>query len=157
MNKKSQTSCRAAGFSLVEALVGTVILGGLLAGIVLAKGRLELQERRSRLRQQACEALDERLHTWWSDPRSIPRPAQGGFDNAPDLYWRTRLIASPETERWDLQRVAVEAFSPGHVEPLAAVEIVLPAPRTPPRGPAPEGGGAGGPAGPGGEKESAKP
>ncbi len=114
--------------TLVEALIGTAMLGTLLASILIARGRLSIQSRRAIVRVQACAVLDELMATWWSDHEKLPRNGSGDVPEKPGWRWRTRIVPSEQAEALGAQVVAVEVFEADSDEaapPGATVEILL--------------------------------
>ncbi len=111
-------------------MVGTVLLGTLLVSVLMARVQLNRQARQAQVSIQACQVLDELLRTWWADPSTLPRDAQGRVPNRPEWRWRTQTVQSQEAEALYSDVLAVEVFAPGQAEsgPAAGVEILLPIP-----------------------------
>ena len=118
----------ARGVTLVEALAGTAIMGTLLAGILIARGRLAAQAGRAAMRVEACRAADDLLERWWPKRQEFPANDGGEIAGRPGWTWRTREVASESAKRMHVRVVALEIFGPQPgPEPAAGVEILLPA------------------------------
>jgi len=130
VNRKSTRSSRRRprGITLVEALLGTVLLGTLLVAIIVVKGRLTVQAARAEARVQACEALNDLLEGWWPDRESLPRDQAGEVPDRPRWRWQTRRVPNEEADAVRAEIVAVEVFAPDRRDtvPAARVELLLP-------------------------------
>ena len=130
MKRKSRTFSRrwTGGFTLVEALAGTAILGTLLAGIIVANARLISQASRARLRIEACEIADGLMERWWDKRDEFPRNEAGSVRGREEWRWRTGIVKNEAAEAMDAEVVALEVFAPGcrGTSPTARVEILLP-------------------------------
>ena len=84
--------------TLIEAVVGTALLGTVLVAVLMANSRLTAQ-----------------------DGVSGPVGGHGGWT------WRTRVVESASAEKIDAEVVALEIFAPPDRSrlPLARVEILL--------------------------------
>lgn len=102
MNKRRATFCGAPakgcsrGFTLVEVLAGSVILGTLLVTMLVANARLTHQAARAELRVQGCRIADQLLSQWWVDPSNFPCSDSGSIDLYPGWRWQTTALASAQ-------------------------------------------------------------
>lgn len=122
-------SPRARGFSLVEALAGSLLLGSLLVAMLVAMSRMEMQSRRAEDQVQACAVLDGLLEEWWQDRDNFPDGDSGEVPDHAGWWWRTRGVANPDARILHGRVIAVEVFSPqtGDSLPAARTEVLLPA------------------------------
>ena len=123
-------SAKACGATLVEAVVGTALLGTLLVSMLLAGGRIEAQSARASRRIAACRTADRLLESWWSDRTKFPRDDSGDVQGGEGLRWRTHRIENESAEEWGAEVVALEIVSANaggeEEEILATVEVMLP-------------------------------
>ncbi len=80
MQKDFVTSRRRRGMTLIEAVVGTALLGSLLVGILTADSRQRRQTWRAERRIEACSIADEWLETWWPKRDRMPRSGGGPIE-----------------------------------------------------------------------------
>lgn len=115
------------GVTLVETLIGALLLGTLLVSIVLARGRMDTQARRADDRLQAVAVLEGVVEAWWS-AREFPPDGTGQVAVEGTWYWRKTTIHSGEAEQLRAELVAVDIFSsdaPGAL-PAARLELLVP-------------------------------
>ncbi len=115
------------GLTLVEVLAALTLVGGLLAGAVMANGRFTRQRAAAEDRQAAIEALDAMLHQWWQDPETIPIDEAGHFDDKA-LTWRTRQVTQPLPDplTGTIVRVSVHPAEPRPSNPIVSVDLLVP-------------------------------
>jgi len=94
MNVKQKTLWRrSAGVTLVEVLASLLLMGSLIVGLVLARGRLVQQHADAQAKLQAVEVADAILAQWWAqDPPAVPVDAQGEIASHPGWIWQTQHI-----------------------------------------------------------------
>jgi type II secretory pathway pseudopilin PulG len=132
MKRRQRTFCAATtGVTLVEALVGTAVLGGVLVAILLADAGFRRQTRKAEDRVVACHIANELLASWWPtavNPDSFPRNGEGSVETRPGWSWRTQSAECEALEEAGGEVVALEIVSPEHptADPLVRVEVVLP-------------------------------
>ena len=119
------------GLTLVEALVGTAILGTVLVSVLVADGRLRKQASFAEDRVEACRIADAFLAEWWptvEEPNKFPRQGSGEFLDRPGWSWRTDIVQNEAVEKFDAEMISLDVFSPkyGETRPAAHVEIMLP-------------------------------
>lgn len=113
--------------TLVELLGGLALLGSVMAGILIAHGRFARQYYKAEQRQEAVAAVDTLLTRWFQTPppeppppeapearpesasKRVPRRGSGPLPGTDDLYWRTRVVRSPQrtAQRLGAQRIAL--------------------------------------------------
>ncbi len=123
--KHKRSSRRRAGTTLVEAVVGAVILGTLLVSVLMARLQMESQARRAAAKLTACQVLDDQMNLWWINPLAMPRSGEGPADNYPDWTWRTRTRYDDAADALDAEIVTVELFEPGSARAAAGARIEL--------------------------------
>jgi type II secretory pathway component PulJ len=138
MKTKHETSWppRAKGFTLIEAIAGSLLLGSLLVSLLLILSHLNIQSRRAEDRIQASAMLDELMEKWWPDRVNLPRNGSGTVPNHADWRWQTQTIASPQARVLHGEIVAIELFAPQRKKedgPAARLEILLPSADSPAR------------------------
>lgn len=143
------------GFTLIEVLAGSALLGMLLVSILLANVRFSRQASLAERKLEAAAAADALLEAWWKDPAKFPRASGGSVANAlaasapagtstGGLTWRTHRLTNPDAEKLGVEAICLEIFegrpsaTPGPApggdtpasgagaKPLIAVEVVLP-------------------------------
>jgi len=126
--------------TLIEAVVGTAILGTLLVGILTADSRQRRQTWRAERRIEACAIADELLEGWWPKRDKLPRASTGRVDGHKGWTWRTRTVSNRDAERMGAEVVVLEVFGPQlpgaanspaaaalSREPSVSVELLMPA------------------------------
>jgi hypothetical protein len=133
MNKRRATFCAAAakscsrGFTLVEVLAGSILLGTLLVTMLVANARLTNQAARAELRVRGCRIADQLLAQWWVDPGNFPCSDSGTIDASPGWRWQTTTLASTQAEALHAQAVRLSLFAPGDdLGPTTVVEFLAP-------------------------------
>jgi hypothetical protein len=130
MRKRCRTSWRRStrGITLVEALLGTAILGSLLVSVLLAASRLHVQAARAEARITACRIADGLLEAWWPKPDAFPRRGQGAVAGREGWSWRTEVVENTAARTVKAEVVALEIFAAGadRGTPMARVEVMLP-------------------------------
>ena len=110
--------------TLVEALVGVALLGGLLATLVVSAGRLRAQTAAADARTDACRMADGLLNSWWADPASLPRDDAGELDDG--WRWRTQTVREVAVGDVEASVVALTIVDPAWPDrPAARVEVLL--------------------------------
>jgi hypothetical protein len=122
---------RNAGLTLVEAMVGTAILGTVLVSVLIADGRLRKQASFSEDRIEACRIADELLAEWWpttEEPDRFPRQGSGELLDRPGWSWRTEIVPHETAEKLNAEVISLEIYSPKFSEsrPAVYVEVMLP-------------------------------
>ncbi|MCX5647502.1 MAG: type II secretion system protein [Planctomycetota bacterium] len=119
---------RGRGFTLVEAVVGTAILGSVLAAVLLASARMQVQARRAAERTEACRVADELLESWWPKRDKMPLESEERVPGRKGWTWRARTVRRETLGGLEAETIAVEVFREGQAggEPAARVEVMLP-------------------------------
>src|SRR5262245_7016597 len=101
MNRRLQNFCRAKprGLTLIEVVVGLVILGTLVASVAIARGRALRQYARAELQLRATHAADAMLAAWFDGPpQAIPVRGGGLIADVPGCVWRTTPVSNASAE-----------------------------------------------------------
>jgi Tfp pilus assembly protein PilV len=126
-----RTRARRRATTLVEVLLGLVLLAALLVSVLTARSRAARQTVLARARQDATRSADRLLARWWADPATLPRSATGVTPDAHHFTWRTRVLDNPTARDLGASVVRLEVTDPGlqaeSPQILVAVEILLPA------------------------------
>jgi len=114
--------------TLVETIAGTFLMGTLLVSILVAKGRLAVQERRAENQILACAVLSDLLEQRWPERDQLRSNSSGDVPGHEGWRWRTRILEDERGRTLHTKVVAVEVFAPNQDHPLPAVsvEILLP-------------------------------
>lgn len=121
--RKFLKNCR--GLTLVEVVVGVVILGTLLVGITVASSRMMLKTHLTSLRIEAYDTADKMLAIWWSEGfQKMPRDDSGAIENKENWRWRTSS-RDAYIDGMDAEIVKLEILEDGFEKPLASVEILI--------------------------------
>jgi len=121
-------SSMARGFTLVEVIAATAIMGVLLVGIVMAKSRHTRQWAAAQRKLQAIEATESFLSSHWTDRAKFPRESEGELEGGDQLRWRTRQVPSDGAEQLKAAVVRLEVWDerePTSLEPLVSVDLLL--------------------------------
>jgi len=123
----------AGATTLVEALAGMAILGGVLVTMLMGQARLVAQQARADERLEACRLADRLLEDWWQDPDSFPRNDSGAVSGTRSWQWRTQPVANEEAEAVGAEVVALElrrdeAAEDADENASLRIEVLLPAP-----------------------------
>ncbi len=130
-SSKAGPTRRQGGTTLVEALVGMALLGGLLVALLVGQAQLVAQRARAEEHLEACRLADQLIESWWSDQETFPRRSQGTVSGLYRWRWRTQVGPSKEAEEARAELVALELVRQGTEtakDPRAAlrVELLLP-------------------------------
>jgi Tfp pilus assembly protein PilV len=112
--------------TLVEVLLGLVLLAALLVSILTARSHAARQTVLARAREDATRSADGLLTRWWADPATFPRSATGVMPGAPRFTWRTRVVDNPSARNLGASVVRLEVSDPDAPEILVAVDVLLP-------------------------------
>ena len=117
--------------TLVEVVLGLVLLATLLVAVLLTRARFVRQTASAQRRAAAVVAADEMLSAWWGDRKNFPVDAEGTVKNRPELAWRTRLVADETAQSLGGRVVALEMLNRGDgrgetPETILRVELLLP-------------------------------
>jgi type II secretory pathway pseudopilin PulG len=113
--------------TLVEVVVGLVILGTLVASVAIARGRALRQYARADVQLRATRAADTMLAAWFNgSPDSIPLRGTGPLIDVPGCVWRTIPTRSAAAETMGAFNVRFEIYSREPGPPLLSIEFVVP-------------------------------
>lgn len=85
-----RSSFKAAGFTMVELVVGLVLLATLLVSMLMVISRQRKASRMAVARQQAVQAADQLLAGWFDAQAGIPLVGQGPVAGT-NMLWQTRV------------------------------------------------------------------
>lgn len=122
---------RRTGVTLVEALVGTAILGTVLVSVLVADGKLRKQASFSEDRIEACRIADALLAEWWptaEEPQKFPRQGSGVIADRPGWSWKTVVVQNEAVDKLHAEVISLEIYSPkfSELRPAVHVEVMLP-------------------------------
>lgn len=113
------------GFSLIEAIVGICILGGLLASLLLAGWRVSHQSAWSQQRLEGCAIADEMLGQMWSNPGSMLIGQEGQVPSRQGWLWRTDQLDSPQASLLDARVVRLSIYPPQEKNAVVSVDVIV--------------------------------
>jgi len=120
----------AKATTLVEALAGMAILGGVLVTMLIGQARLVAQQARADERLEACRLADALLESWWRDRDRFPRNESGTISGTRSWQWRTQPVANDEAVAVGAEVVALELRreDAAQEQPSLRIEVLLAAP-----------------------------
>jgi prepilin-type N-terminal cleavage/methylation domain-containing protein len=125
------------GLTLIEVVVGLLLLSTLLAGLLLSHGRHARQVQLAQRKLAAIESADQLLADWFAAPDGIPVPATGkATGRAPgptSLWWETFVADTRHLETLGALtvRVLIREGEPGDdaAQPLVDLSLLTQPPR----------------------------
>ncbi len=121
---------RRRAMTLVEVVLGLVLLATLLVAVLLTRARLVRQTVAAQRRAAAVAAADELLSRWWGDKKNFPVDGEGAVQDRPELAWRTRVAADETARSLGGRVVALEISDRGGGDEMQGtilkVEVLLP-------------------------------
>lgn len=142
MKNHRKTHLRTArlGMTLVEVVVGLLLLSTLLVGLLTAFGQHAKQIRRSRIRMEAICATDQLMAEWFSESGRLPYEDQGEVEGHEEFTWQITPKESLLDESLDIGTVRFELFyrnpaGSGNAKddevltdgPLVSLDLIVPA------------------------------
>jgi len=115
---------RKRALTLVEVIVGLVLMATLLASSLLAFGAHRRQRRTADNKLVAVAMADDLLNQLINTREGIPPSAQGALAGRPNWYWQTRVVGVTQPAGVQLQVVRLQIFSAETTQSLATVEVV---------------------------------
>ena len=117
--------------TLVEVVIGLVLLATLVGGVLVAFGRHQRQVRLAEQRLQAARAADDLLATFYQGgKRRLVAPSQGILQSAEgSLIWRTSIARQALVDDLPVHVVRLELFAESESragQPLVQVELLQP-------------------------------
>ena len=125
----SQRQRDRKAFTLVEVVVGCVLLATLLVSTLLATSRYRGQIARARQRQQAVYLADKLLASWWDSKKGIPLAESGAIadpaqPNSLSLTWQTSVVSSRSVLGVIHPVVRLQVFDRLGRSELVAIEVL---------------------------------
>ncbi len=113
---------RRRGTTLIEVLLGLVILSTLLVSVAMARGRFMRQWADADRRIAQTKAVDDLVSHWLAGPpESVPLAGQGVVDGN---TWRTRLVRSQPAATLGAVVVRLELFDRSNA-PAVTLDFLL--------------------------------
>ncbi len=82
------------GFTLLEVVIGLVLLATVLVTSLLAMGRQRRMLRQANDRQQAISLADALLTGWHQSTTGVPLRAAAPIVERPGWWWQTEVVAN---------------------------------------------------------------
>ncbi len=126
-------SCRfddRVAFTLLEVVVGLLLMATVLVGSLLSFSAHRKQRRVAEAKIVAVELADEWLNRWMISPDGIPPSDRGWVAGRPNWYWQTSVVGTAAPAGIALRVIRfeiVEVTDDRLQRPLATVEVVGPA------------------------------
>lgn len=117
------------GLTLIEVLLGLVLLGSLLAAVSLAKAGFKVQLATAQRQLRAVAAADQWLATQWQASQAIPDQGEGLLPGEDGFAWRIGLSDNPDIEELQARAVLLEVIDKrlnAQDSVILALELVLP-------------------------------
>jgi prepilin-type N-terminal cleavage/methylation domain-containing protein len=116
-----------AGFTLIEVVVGLVIMAGVMASSLLAFASHQRARRMAEARIAAVAVADEMLTSFSGSRGGIPPAARGPVPNRPGWWWQTSTVGvtAPAGIAMEVTRFQIiEIEAGGKANRLTHVDIV---------------------------------
>lgn len=114
-------------FTLLEVVVGTLLLASVLVTSMMAFGAHHRQARLADAKREAVAIADELLHQFDGRPEGIPTIGRGVIPGKQAWYWQASIVGttSPATVPMHVVRFEVkELTTNGQRRSLASVDVV---------------------------------
>jgi type II secretory pathway pseudopilin PulG len=112
--------------TLIEVVVGLVILGTLVASVAIARGRAMRQYARAELQLRATRAADTMLAAWFDGPSdAIPLRGGGLLAEVPGCVWRTQPVSNSRAENFNAVTVRFEIADLESRSSLVSVDFLV--------------------------------
>ena len=124
-----------SGFTLLEVVVGTVLLASLVTGVLMAMGAHQKKLHFARQKAVAVQVADNLLMTWDQSATGIPLQAVGATEGR--LSWQTNVINSRLLCNVPVHVVRLSVFGEqksskaGRPLTLCEIDVVVDATKTP--------------------------
>ena len=125
MNHRSNGHSSCCGLTLIEVVAALVLMGTLLVGIVMARGKHTRQLALADERLAAIAAADNLLASWWAEPASLPRSGSGTVPGRPTWRWSIESVENESIEQLGaaIVRLTLHGNRPA---PLVSVDLAVP-------------------------------
>ena len=113
---------RRRGTTLIEVLLGLVVLSTLLVSVAMARGRFLRQWADADHKLAQCRAADALLARWLAGPpAAVPLAGRGTTDGT---AWQTRVVPSPAAATVQAVVVRLDVFAADHSPPVSVDFLV---------------------------------
>ena len=115
------------GFSLVEVVIGLVLMATLLVSTLLAYGAHQHQRALANAGIEAVAIADELLHRMSNSRDGIPSVGRGVIPGKPSWFWETTIVGTTLPAGVPLQVIRFQVgrvTSEGAVQSLTSVDVV---------------------------------
>ena len=127
---------RTSGFTLIEVVVGTVLLATLVVSVLVAIGSHQRKIRHVRQKSLAIELADQMMSRWHQSTEGVPLSGRGSLSPDGSLAWQTRVIKSRQlcgvpvyVVRLDLFGLVRVERQPEQPNVLCSIDLVVQAKR----------------------------
>lgn len=120
---------RANGFTLLEVVVGLVLMASVLVSSMLAFTAHQRQLRYAEAKLEAVLVADALLESFTSSRDGIPPAASGPVNGRAGWYWRTQVVGVTAPADISLQVIRLQVLGPvreGSSRVLASLDVVRP-------------------------------
>lgn len=114
---------RCHGLTLVEVVVGLVLMATVLVSSMLASGAHRRQQRAADSKLVAVGIADDLLNQFLNRREGIPPSSQGVVVTRPQWSWRTQVVGVTAPAGVELQVIRLEVFRELG-KPYASVDVV---------------------------------
>ncbi len=126
MTARSPPTTRRRGTTLIEALLGLVVVSTLLVTVALARGRFLRQWADADRRLADCRAADALIAGWVAGPPSaIPLDGRGSLAPPATATWRTHVVRSPAAATLAAVVVRLDLFDRPAAAPTVSVDFLV--------------------------------
>ncbi len=121
-------SNRSPGFTLLEVVVGLMLMAALVVSALTALSRYQSVLKDAGRKRQAIAVADDLLQRWSDSPAGLPGSAAGTVPTDPTLGWRTRVVAQRSVCGMPAEVIRLDVWEQRLDEPeprvLASVEYL---------------------------------
>lgn len=119
-----------AAFTLLEVVVGLLLMATVLVGSLLSFSAHRKQRRVAESKIVAVGLADEWLTRWSASPEGIPSAGGGPIAGKPSWFWQTSIVGTAAPAGVPLRVIRFQIFEvtdERRQRPLTTVEVVEPA------------------------------
>jgi type II secretory pathway pseudopilin PulG len=131
-HRKSRIVSQPTGFTLLEVIVGLVLMATVLVGSLLSFAAHQRQRRFADTKLSAIATADELLDRLSGSPQGIPQQSQGLVPNRPNWLWRTYTVGALSPAQIPLRVIRFEILEvtgqpiASSTRPLVTIDVVKP-------------------------------